>query len=92
LKEATSNNKQNDLAWRPSRHRAIGRLAEFSITPFDFDNLALVSFAACDYQPTTRALTASVLTIAASMGNNFVADRSLSPKVDVKRKKPTPQQ
>jgi len=39
-----------------------------------------------------RALTANVLTIAASMGNNFVADRRLSPKVNVKRKKPTPQQ
>jgi len=38
------------------------------------------------------ALAAKVLTIATSMGNNFIADCSLSPKVDVKSKKKTPQQ
>jgi hypothetical protein len=79
------------MTWRGD-HRAIGRLAAFGITPFDFDNLALASFAVCDYLPATCVLTANALAIAAGIGNNFVADRSLSPKVDVKRKKPTPQQ
>jgi hypothetical protein len=37
------------------------------------------------------ALAAKVLTIAAGMENNFIADCSLPPKVDVKRKKPTTQ-
>jgi hypothetical protein len=68
-------------------------LAAFGITPFDFDNLALVNFRGVRLSASNvRALTANVLTIAASMGNNFVADRGLSPNVDVKRKKPTPQQ
>jgi putative flippase GtrA len=79
------------MTWRGD-HRAIGRLAAFGITPVDFNNLASVSFAVCLSASNVRALTANVLAIAAGVGNNFVADRSLSPKVEMKRKKPTPQQ